>query len=83
MVYILYIIHCATSRDAILLYAADPERRLLLLYLVNDVLQNGRRKGVDVYHELYQDPLRHAASLVRFDIATCFFEIILSVIIGS
>lgn len=83
LIYAIYYIHCARSRDAILLYAADQERRLLLLYLVNDVLQNGRRKGVDVYHDLYQDPLRHAASLVRFETVTCFFELILSVIIGS
>ena len=50
---------------------ADPDRRLLLLYLANDILQNGRRRGTDVFQELFKDPLREAAILARWVLTTC------------
>lgn len=50
---------------------ADPDRRLLLLYLANDILQNGRRRGTDVFQELFKDPLREAAILARWVLTIC------------
>ena len=44
--------------------AADPDHRLVLLYLANDILQNGRRKGADMFNELFRDPLLQVIPLV-------------------
>lgn len=50
---------------------ADPDRRLLLFYLANDILQNGKRKGADVFQELFKDPLREAVILARWALTPC------------
>ena len=50
---------------------ADPDRRLLLFYLANDILQNGKRKGTDVFQELFKDPLREAVILARWALTPC------------
>lgn len=50
---------------------ADADRRLLLFYLANDILQNGKRKGVDVFQELFKDPLREAVMLARWASTLC------------
>ncbi|XP_065912784.1 regulation of nuclear pre-mRNA domain-containing protein 2-like isoform X2 [Dysidea avara] len=42
----------------------DADRRLLLLYLANDVLQNGKRKGADVFMELFQEPLKESMQII-------------------
>ena len=44
---------------------ANADRRLMLFYLANDVLQNSRRRGASVFQELFRDPLRQAVTLVR------------------
>ena len=38
-------------------YPADPDHRLVLLYLTNDILQNGRRKGADMFNDLFREHL--------------------------
>ena len=43
----------------------NADRRLLLLYLANDVLQNGKRKGVGTFMELFKDPLKESMGLIR------------------
>lgn len=43
----------------------NADRRLLLLYLANDVLQNGKRKGADIFMELFKDPLKESMQLIR------------------
>ena len=43
----------------------NADRRLLLLYLANDVLQNGKRKGAEVFMELFQEPLKESMGLIR------------------
>lgn len=57
------------SRDmsinvCMLIIPASADRRLLLFYLANDILQNSSRRGADLFLELFQDPLRHAVSLI-------------------
>ena len=37
----------------------------MLFYLANDVLQNGRRRGADLFLEVFKDPLRQAAIMIR------------------
>lgn len=44
----------------------SADRRLLLLYLANDVLQNGKRKGADDFTELFRDPLKESMRLIRY-----------------
>ncbi len=46
--------------------AASADKRLVLFYLVNDILQNGRRKGADLFLELFQDPLRQAVTWIGY-----------------
>ncbi len=41
-------------------------RQMLLLYLANDVLQNSRRKNLSIFHELFKEPLKVAASLAWY-----------------
>lgn len=43
---------------------ANADKRLVLFYLANDILQNGRRRGADVFLDLFQDPLRQAVTLI-------------------
>lgn len=38
----------------------------MLFYLANDILQNGRRKGADLFLELFQDPLRQAVTWIGY-----------------
>lgn len=45
--------------------SGNADRRLLLFYLANDVLQNGKRKGADVFMELFRDPLKESMHLIR------------------
>ncbi|KAI6652265.1 Regulation of nuclear pre-mRNA domain-containing protein 2-like [Oopsacas minuta] len=40
---------------------SDPEKRLLLFYLANDVLQNSRRKGVPIFHSALKPHLLDAS----------------------
>ena len=47
-------------------HVGDADRRLLLLYLANDVLQNGKRKGADVFMELFQEPLKESMQIIRY-----------------
>lgn len=49
----------------ICLHSANADRRLMLFYLANDVLQNSRRRGASMFLELFRDPLRQAVALVR------------------
>ena len=37
----------------------------MLFYLANDVLQNSRRRGANMFQDLFRDPLRRAVTLVR------------------
>ena len=60
---ILVISVTCTSRANICSLIGDCERRLVLLYLANDVLQNSRRKNISVFHDLFKEPLKYAASL--------------------
>ncbi|XP_003389152.1 PREDICTED: regulation of nuclear pre-mRNA domain-containing protein 2-like [Amphimedon queenslandica] len=46
-------------------YQTDPDRKILLFYLINDVLQNSRRKGVTVFSEIFSSRLKQATFLVR------------------
>ena len=46
--------------------AAGPDKRLLLIYLANDILQNSRRRGADEFLELFKPPLRRVASLTQY-----------------
>ena len=48
------------------LTVTDLDHLLLLLYVANDVLQNGRRRGADVFHELFKQPLKEVFKLVRW-----------------
>lgn len=48
-----------------LLFPANADRRLMLFYLANDVLQNSRRRGANMFQDLFRDPLRQAVTLVR------------------
>ncbi|KAH3756977.1 homeobox protein Nkx-6.3 [Pelomyxa schiedti] len=53
------------------LFAAQPDRKLLYLYLANDVLQNSRRKGPDFIKEFGRflpDALAHVSREVDPDI---------------
>lgn len=45
---------------------AGPDKRLLLIYLANDILQNSRRRGADEFLDLFKPPLRHAAALTQY-----------------
>lgn len=45
---------------------ANADRRLMLFYLANDVLQNSRRRGANMFQDLFRDPLRQAVTLVRW-----------------
>jgi len=47
-----------------LLYAAGADRRLVLFYLANDILQNGRRRGAGEFLDLFQDPLRQTVTMI-------------------
>lgn len=53
------------SHDTFLFYEGNADRRLLLFYLANDVLQNSRRKGGEVFMELFRTPLKQAATMAR------------------
>lgn len=44
---------------------SKPGHRLTMLYLANDVLQNGRRKGVQQFVESFADVLPHQTPLFR------------------
>ncbi|CAN8005625.1 unnamed protein product [Ixodes hexagonus] len=44
---------------------SKPSHRLTMLYLANDVLQNGRRKGVQQYIESFGEVLPHQVPLFR------------------
>ena len=46
-------------------HPADADHTLILMYLANDVLQNGRRKGVEIFHDLLKDPIKQAVALSR------------------
>ena len=48
------------------LTVTDLDHLLLLLYVANDVLQNGRRRGAEVFHELFKQPLKEVFKLVRW-----------------
>lgn len=48
------------------MHAASADQRLILFYLANDILQNGRRKGADLFLELFQDPLRQAVTWIGY-----------------
>lgn len=37
----------------------------MLFYLANDVLQNGRRKGADVFLEVFKTALKSAVTMIR------------------
>ena len=50
--------------ESIINYAASADKRLVLFYLANDILQNGRRRGADDFLELFQDPLRQAVTMI-------------------
>ena len=63
---VVYLLACAHIYPT-----ADPDRRLLLFYLANDILQNGKRKGTDVFQELFKDPLREAVILARWALTPC------------
>ena len=53
-----------TITQTLYYHAASADRRLVLFYLANDILQNGRRKGADLFLELFQDPLRQAVTWI-------------------
>jgi regulator of Ty1 transposition protein 103 len=38
--------------------SSDADHRLVLLYLANDILQNSRRKGAEMFGELFREPLQ-------------------------
>ena len=54
------------------LTVTDLDHLLLLLYVANDVLQNGRRRGAEVFHELFKQPLKEVFKLVRW---VCWCEV--------
>ena len=56
---------CLTAL-AVLPTVTDLDHLLLLLYVANDVLQNGRRRGAEVFHELFKQPLKEVFKLVRW-----------------
>ena len=45
----------------------SADRRLVLFYLANDILQNGRRRGADIFLDLFQDPLRQAVTMIGYE----------------
>jgi len=47
-------------------FTGSADRRLVLFYLANDILQNGRRRGADEFLEIFQDPLREAVTLIGY-----------------
>ena len=57
---------CVSLLCSILLTVTDLDHLLLLLYVANDVLQNGRRRGAEVFHELFKEPLKEVFKLVRW-----------------
>ncbi|XP_066273292.1 regulation of nuclear pre-mRNA domain-containing protein 2-like isoform X2 [Branchiostoma lanceolatum] len=67
----LWIVHHKSSHQQIVqvwmkhLRKSKPPEKLNLMYLCNDVLQNGRRKGATAYNESFKTVLVEAASLTR------------------
>ena len=57
---------CVSLLCPVLLTVTDLDHLLLLLYVANDVLQNGRRRGAEVFHELFKEPLKEVFKLVRW-----------------
>lgn len=57
-----------TLQKIIFLLAGSADKRLLLFYLANDILQNGRRRGADMFLEAFQDPLRQAVTLIGYEV---------------
>ena len=57
---------CVSLLCSILPTVTDLDHLLLLLYVANDVLQNGRRRGAEVFHELFKEPLKEVFKLVRW-----------------
>ena len=47
-------------------HIGSADQRLVLFYLANDILQNGRRKGADHFVELFKQPLRKGVSVIRW-----------------
>lgn len=41
------------------------DHQLGLLYVANDVLQNGRRRNAEVFQELFKEPMKEAFRLIR------------------
>lgn len=55
----------------VVLSASKADRRLVLFYLANDVLQNSRKKGKEFSHA-FTKILREAMQLLRFVLIACF-----------
>ena len=43
---------------------AEADHRLVLLYLANDILQNGKRKGADMFTDLFRESLEQVVPLI-------------------
>ena len=52
--------------DNVCMCAASADKRLVLFYLANDILQNGRRRGAGEYLELFQEPLRQSVTMIGY-----------------
>ena len=44
---------------------AESDRKILLFYLINDVLQNSRRKSISVFFEVFRSRLKQATISVK------------------
>lgn len=57
---------CVNCVTCVITCSAGPDKRLLLIYLANDILQNSRRKGAEEFLEFFKAPLRHASALTQY-----------------
>lgn len=58
--------------------SAESDRKILLFYLINDVLQNSRRKSISVFSEVFRTRLKQATISVKLatPLATPIFRIL-------
>lgn len=56
---------CVNFINFVSFFTAQLDKRLVLFYLLNDVLQNSRRKNIAVFVEIFENRIKEAITLVR------------------
>ena len=64
---------CIDCKTFFVFSASKADRRLVLFYLANDVLQNSRKKGKE-FSNAFTKILRDAMQLLRFVLIVCLLD---------